>query len=207
MVIGVFECHIFAVKTKDHFMKKLLCLAALALVLSSCATAGQNRYGWQDVGKATEVEFGRVIKSRAVDIDGKKNNAGAAVGAMSGGIAGAGIGRDGVGAATGILAGAIIGAIIDDAMSHRKGVEYTIALRTELNKRKNITIVQELPEGDVILPKGARVIVQTSGEYQRVLPADDMPTQVSKAKDIEQVDEDQPKPKKSKKKAEKAPDA
>lgn len=172
-------------------MKKLLApvsgLVIIAL-LSACATTGQNRYSEADVGKPTVVEFGRIVAVRDVEIDRKNTGAGAAAGAVGGGIAGAAIGRDGTGVAAGLLAGLIVGAIAESALANTHGVEYTVALRN----KKVITVVQNMPEGDEKLRKGQRVMVQTSGEYMRVLPTDGHPTKIKKAKDITQVEDTTP---------------
>lgn len=37
----------------------------------ACSPVGQNRYNYDEVGKAAVVEFGTVISSRPVDITGK----------------------------------------------------------------------------------------------------------------------------------------
>src|SRR4051812_48243732 len=53
-----------AERTRRRIMNKLFVIVT-ALSLTACAQPGQNRYGWQDVGHATEVEFGRVVAMRA----------------------------------------------------------------------------------------------------------------------------------------------
>ena len=164
--------------------KQLSALIVLAFLLSACVHNGQNDYNWSDVGRPTVVEFGKVVAIRTVHITGQNTGAGA----VGGGIAGAAIARngDGKGALAGLLIGAVAGAIAEQELANRMGTEYTIALRN----RKVITVVQEIHDEDPIFRPGTRVIVQTNGQYQRVLSAEALPTKITRAKGIKQVDDD-----------------
>lgn len=51
-----------------------------------------------------------------------------------------------------------------------------------------MTIVQNMNKGDILLNPGQRVMVQTSGSYQRVLPADNLPTEIKRPQGIRVVD-------------------
>ena len=153
------------------------------LPLAACAHPGQNRYGFQDVGKPTAVSFGTVITSRPVEITGQNTGTGAAVGLGAGAAAGSAFGS-GNGQLGAVLAGALIGAIAggmtEQAMQDRTGIEYTVTLENG----KTLTIVQNIHEDGKPLRKGQRVMVQESGAYSRVLPADDMPTKIKRPKKI-----------------------
>ncbi len=158
-----------------------------ALLLSGCVTNSQSRYGHQDVGKASVVEFGVIIASRPVDISGKNTGTGAVVGGTAGGFAMSGVGSGTGNAAAivgGIIVGAAAGAIAEQALSDRTGLEYTITL----NNGKTITLVQEQTKEDRVFAAGERVMVQANGTYQRVLAADHLPTEVSRPKGIAVVD-------------------
>jgi len=170
---------------KSGFIKTpTLIVVMLAFILSACVNNGQNNYSYQDVGKPTVVEFGKVVAVRTVDITGQNTGLGAGAGA----IGGAALARSGdaKGALLGLLIGAVAGGITEQAIANRHGTEYTIALRN----RKIITVVQEIHESDPIFAPGTRVIVQTSGQYQRVLSAQALPTKITRAKGIKQVDDD-----------------
>lgn len=164
-------------------MKHSIAFLLIVSLLTGCQQPGQNRYSYQDVGKNTEVVFGTVIKSREVDITGQNTGLGATAGAAGGALGGAYIGRGGgtLGAmlATAVVGG-IAGHIAEQAISDHKGIEYIV---TEENG-KTVTIVQNKIEGEEILKKGSRVMVQTSGQYQRVLPADDLPEEIKRPKPI-----------------------
>jgi len=171
---------------KSLTTKKLLLATALAstLMLTACQHPGQNNYGEFDVGQNIETQFGTIIKMRPVDITGQNTGTGASVGALAGMTAGSTVGQgDGqiVGMLAGALIGGIAGAVVEQEMKDRKGIEYVIVL----HNKKTITIVQNLKKDDEPLHKGQRVIVQTSGGYNRVLPAEDLPTQVKRPKAIE----------------------
>lgn len=162
-----------------------LALSVLALTcLTACQHPGQNRYGWQDVGQATRVTFGTVISVREIEITGQNTGIGATTGVIAGAGAGSMIGS-GNGSLAGLLAGAIVagvaGAAIEQAASDRQGLEYIVTLEDgETN-----SIVQNKAEGDVTLKPGERVMVQTRGAYQRVLPADNLPEEIARPKKIE----------------------
>jgi len=170
-------------------MKKSLAIMIISIFgLSACVHNGQNDYNWSDVGRPTVVEFGKVVAARSIHITGENTGAGA----VAGGIGGAAIARngDGRGALAGLLIGAIAGAITEQELANRTGTEYIIALRNH----KVITVVQEIHDEDPIFSPGTRVIVQTSGNYQRVLSAETLPTQIHRAKGIKQLDDDDDSP-------------
>jgi outer membrane lipoprotein SlyB len=156
----------------------------LLACLTACTQPGQNRYGYQDVGRNTIVEFGTVISEREVDITGQNTGLGATAGALGGGLGGAYIGQGG-GSLGAMLAGAVIagvaGHMAEQAVSDHKGIEYVIT--TE--KGATMTLVQNLNKDEAPIKPGHRVMVQTGGAYQRVLPADDLPTKIKKPKKIE----------------------
>jgi outer membrane lipoprotein SlyB len=155
-------------------MKKLLLIATLAL--SACAQLpGQNQYGYQDVGKTSIVEFGTVVSSRKVEITGKNTGAGALVGAAAGAGGGSyiGSGTGNVWATLGIaLAGAIAGHMTEQALADHGGIEYIVSK----DSGQTIGVVQNQKAEDIVFQKGQRVMVQTEGGYQRVLPAVDTST-------------------------------
>ncbi len=157
------------------------------LSLGACATQGQSRYGYRDVGQTTSVAFGTVLASRPVDIRGQNTGAGGVIGAGAGGLAMSNVGR-GTGNVAAIFGGAVVGglagAAAEQAISDRTGIEYVVTLASG----QTITIAQDQAPGDPVFGPGQRVMVQTSGSYQRVLSASHLPTEVSRPKDIKVVD-------------------
>ncbi len=151
-------------------------LIASTLVVSGCATQGQNRYDHTEVGHTSAVEFGTIVAVRQVDITGQNTGVGAVVGGtVGGGILGGARGGP-VSVVGGILVGAVAGAIAEQAIANRLGLEYVILLRNG----KPITIVQNQEPNDRVFQPGERVMVQASRSYQRVLPADNIPAQMDR---------------------------
>ena len=162
-------------------------VALIAALLSGCVASGQNRYNYDEVGRSTVVQFGTVVAVREIDITGKNTGAGAVVGGAAGGIAGYQLGRgSGNAAATlaGVVVGAVAGAVAEQALADRTGLEYTVVLENG----KTITIAQEKQKEDRIFAPGERVMVQAGGTYQRVLPADHLPTEIARPKGIKVTD-------------------
>lgn len=157
--------------TTEDAMKHLLLIPIL--FLAACQqTPGQNRYGHAEVGKATVIEYARVLGVKQVEITGKNSGVGAAGGAAGGAIAGSHIGS-GRGQLAGMLAGVIVGGIVGHAleqeMQNMVGYEYRV--KTEDKKIK--TIVQHQNKDDIVFKKGDKVMIQINGEYQRVLPREE----------------------------------
>lgn len=164
-------------------MKKLV-LALPLLVFTGCTSPdGQNRYSYKDVGQSAIVEFGTILSSRQVEITGPNSGNGALAGGALGLATGSNVGG-GNGQAVGMVAGAIVGAIAgataEQALADMRGIEYTIIKENG----KVITLVQNLNKDDRIIQNNTRVMVQISGSYQRVIPADELPEEVSKPKGI-----------------------
>lgn len=164
-------------------MKKVIALALFApLALSACAKSpDQNRYNYNEVGQSVVAEFATIVSVKEVDITGRNTGAGALAGAAAGAGGGsyAGNGSGSVWAAAGgAIAGAAIGAAAEQALADHKGYEYIVV--TENKKTK--TIVQNQSPTDVVFKPGDRVLLQTKGSYQRLLPTDHLPDTVQKPK-------------------------
>lgn len=166
--------------------KSLAAIMALTL-LTACQHPGQNRYGYQDVGKATRVTFGTVVSYRLVQVQGRNTGTGALAGAAGGALGGSYIGNGG-GSLGGMIAGALVagiaGHMVEQAIQDYDGVEFTVALENG----EILTIVQTFEKEVEGIKDGDRVMVQQSGEYQRVLPAKHLPEKVKKAKRIKVED-------------------
>lgn len=170
-------------------MKKLLhalvCVALVSLLAACAETQGQNVYNESEIGKQTDIEFGVIKAIKRVKV--KKDQAsgvGTVAGATAGGLAGSQVG-DGngavVGAVAGVLIGAIAGEMAEKELSDQVGIQYLI--RKE--NGKTVSIVQNIHKDDAPLKVGQKVMIETSGswqkasekrhgaQYQRVLPLED----------------------------------
>lgn len=157
------------------------------LLLVACETPGQNVYDFREAGQSVLVEFGTVVDRNPIKIKGPNSGTGAAVGGIAGAAAGSQIGNgDGqvAGAIGGLIVGAVAGAMAEQAIQDQKGFVYTVT--TEHGK--TITVPQYFHKDEPIIKVGDRVMVQTSGSYQRVLPANHLPTQIKRPKGIKVVD-------------------
>lgn len=168
-------------------MRRLVLIAAAAVALVGCQRPGQNVYNYNEVGKASLVNFGTVVGVREVDVKGQNTGAGAAVGATAGGVAGYGLSNGGGTAAAtlgGIVVGGVIGALAEQAAANRTAVEYTVTLETGAT----VTIVQDHNDGEQQIKPGDRVMIQVSGGTQRVLPANQLPTEIKRPAGIKVTD-------------------
>tara|TARA_R110000868_G_scaffold1116_4_gene8573 strand:+ start:3884 stop:4414 length:531 start_codon:yes stop_codon:yes gene_type:complete len=171
-----------------HHMAMALAVTASLLATAGCAKhSSQNVYQSNEVGRSSAVTFGSVVSARIVDING--NNTG--IGTLVGGAAGAGAGSyigNGTGSIWGAAAGALVGAAIgtaaEQAAANRRGIEYLVMLESG----EAMSVVQEIPNNEMPIAAGSRVIVQNSGGYQRILPADNLPTQVARPQGMAAVD-------------------
>lgn len=167
-------------------MKKFICLIGV-LLLTACETPSQNVYDYREAGRSVIVEFGTVVDVRQIRIKGENTGAGAALGGVGGAVAGAQVG-DGsgqvAGAAAGLIVGVVAGALAEQALQNKEGREFTIV--TE--KGKTLTIAQYFKKDEPIIKNGERVMVQTSGSYQRILPAGHLPEQIKRPKGIKVID-------------------
>ncbi len=148
---------------------KPIYLLPLALLAACAPNQGQNRYNKAEIGQQTELEYGKVLSVKEVAITGENTGVGASAGMAAGSAAGYQFGN-GNGQVAGVIVGAIIGGIVghiaEQEAREQVGYEYIIKLD---DQKKPRSIVQYQNKEDVVFKKGDRVMVQTSGSYQRVM--------------------------------------
>ena len=159
--------------------KDSLIFSIFLFLLYSCSFSTQSRYNYSEVGKIQVANYGTVVKVRDIDIVSNTSVAGGLIGGVGGLQVGSGGGQV-VAGVTGAVGGALVGSALEQAIRNRGGVEYTVVLRNG----KTLTVAQNISEKDVLLKKGDRVIVQINSEYQRVLPANDLPTEIERQSPI-----------------------
>jgi len=158
---------------KGILMKKIItAVTASCFLLTACVHPSQKNYGESDVGHNAVILYGKVISEREVDITGQNSGVGAGAGVVGGGLAGSMIGH-GNGSLGGLLVGAVVGGVAgaaaEQAIKDRKGIEYIIKFYASGQTQ---SIVQNIAKTDEPIAKGQCVMVQMSGTYQRVLPAE-----------------------------------
>lgn len=140
------------------------------LILAGC-TASQSGavYTRAEARKPTTVAHGEVVAVRPVRIEGTKSNIGTGIGAVTGGLGGAAIGRKSsnlgqIAIATGgAIVGGLAGAASEELMTRTNGLEITV----KLDDGGTMAYVQSGEENFQI---GDRVLV-TSGQFTRVTHA------------------------------------
>ena len=159
----------------------------LGLLVGCAPQNSLNQYTEGDVGISAVVEFGTVVHVRKIKINGEQTGAGAVIGGASLAAAGSSIGA-GKGNTGAILGGAALGAaagmVAEKMMKDREGYEYTVTKENGMT----ITVAQNIMPDEPVLTVGQRVMVQSSGNYQRVIPAEQLPNQIKRPKGIKVVD-------------------
>lgn len=171
----------------QKYLKLSMVMVGL-LSLTACTTKpSQSVYRFDEAGRSVMVDYGTVVDLRPITIDEKGSGLGAIGGAAAGAAAGSGVGK-GRGQDMAVVGGALIGGVtagmIEDAFSDSEGVLYTIVMQDG----RTITSPQYFNDNDTIIQKGDRVIVQTSGSFERVLPANNIPTEMNRPKGVTFVD-------------------
>lgn len=149
-----------------------VCVLA-ALSLTACGTPSQDVYNPDEVGRIHEIQEGRVVAAREVDIEAPDSTSGSTVGGLAGGIGtvlavGGQLGP--LGFLIGSAVGGVIGYIVEDVATDGSGIEYILTL----DDGRVVTVVQNSAEGEEPLPQGAAVYLQYSSNYVRVLKRPDI---------------------------------
>ncbi|MDX1916833.1 MAG: hypothetical protein SFT68_02500 [Rickettsiaceae bacterium] len=175
-----------------NFIKLFICLY-LSFTLSGCSRdLSASTYTSDDT--LNMVFHGRVIASRQVKIKehdrmSENSTGGLAGAALAGGAMGAPNAKAGpvIGAA---IVGGAVGAVIEDALSTSKGIEYIVEVDTSKTKddyyqgsslMRNalaaikasgmVTVVQSMNKDEPILNQGQKVLVIVSEKRSRVIPS------------------------------------
>ncbi|MDB3999620.1 glycine zipper 2TM domain-containing protein [Litorivicinus sp.] len=144
-------------------------ISLLTLGLTGCVSGLQgSTYSRSEARQVQEVEFGTVLSTNPVVIEGKQSGAGQLPGAIIGGVAGSSVG-EGKGqqifTILGAVGGAVVGSMIEEQATRTQGLELTI----KMHSGKTLSIVQEVDNVNVFR-EGQRVRVLTQGALARVSP-------------------------------------
>ena len=144
-------------------------ISLLTVGLTGCVSGLQgSTYSRSEARQVQEVEFGTVLSTNPVVIEGKQSGAGQLPGAIIGGVAGSSVG-EGKGqqifTILGAVGGAVVGSMIEEQATRTQGLELTI----KMDSGKTLSIVQEVDNVNVFR-KGQRVRVLTQGALARVSP-------------------------------------
>ena len=144
-------------------------ISLLTVGLTGCVSGLQgSTYSRSEARQVQEVEFGTVLSTNPVVIEGKQSGAGQLPGAIIGGVAGSSVG-EGKGqqifTILGAVGGAVVGSRIEEQATRTQGLELTI----KMDSGKTLSIVQEVDNVNVFR-EGQRVRVLTQGALARVSP-------------------------------------
>ena len=144
-------------------------ISLLTLGLTGCVSGLQgSTYSRSEARQVQKVEFGTVLSTNPVVIEGKQSGAGQLPGAIIGGVAGSSVG-EGKGqqifTILGAVGGAVVGSMIEEQATRTQGLELTI----KMDSGKTLSIVQEVDDVNVFR-EGQRVRVLTQGALARVSP-------------------------------------
>ena len=144
-------------------------ISLLTLGLTGCVSGLQgSTYSRSEARQVQKVEFGTVLSTNPVVIEGKQSGAGQLPGAIIGGVAGSSVG-EGKGqqifTILGAVGGAVVGSMIEEQTTQTQGLELTI----NMDSGKTLSIVQEVDNVNVFR-EGQRVRVLTQGALARVSP-------------------------------------
>lgn len=139
---------------------------AAAVLVAACATPpyGPTYYGYQAY-RPQSVEMGVVENVRPVNVQGPTTGAGAATGAVLGGLGGSQIGGSSSANAAGAIAGVILGGIIGNAAEYSANRGAGIEITARLDSGRTIAIVQD---GAEPFRPGDRVRVLSDGHTTRI---------------------------------------
>ena len=144
-------------------------ISLLTLGLTGCVSGLQgSTYSRSEARQVQKVEFGTVLSTNPVVIEGKQSGAGQLPGAIIGGVAGSSVG-EGKGqqifTILGAVGGAVVGSMIEEQATRTQGLELTI----KMDSGKTLSIVQEVDNVNAFR-EGQRVRVLTQGALARVSP-------------------------------------
>jgi len=143
----------------------LLLLAALAGGCAELGSPERGKYGETGSAAASQTDRdGTVAKLENIEVDDKyKLGVGTAVGAVAGGILGAGVGDSTTATVAGAVLGGLAGTYAESKIHKADAQRVTVDMKTG----GSVTIVQPM---DGRLREGMGVRVEGSGENARVVP-------------------------------------
>lgn len=143
----------------------LLLVAALVGGCSDMGSLGGTKYGERAGTAASQSDrAGTIAHLENIQVDDKyRLGVGTAVGAVAGGLLGAGVGDSTTATVAGAVLGGVAGTYAESKIAKRDAQRITVNMRTG----GSVTITQPM---DSRLREGMRVYVEGSGENARVVP-------------------------------------
>lgn len=150
---------------KQRIALPLLLVAALSVGCAQLEDLTGTKYGTTEGSVASQTERdGTLVKLEKIQVDDKYQlGVGTAVGAVAGGVLGAGVGDSTTATVAGAVLGGLAGTYAESKLAKKDAQQVTVDMKTG----GRVTIVQPVNDS---LREGMAVRIEGSGENARVVP-------------------------------------
>ena len=146
-----------------------LSIGLVCFSLTGCVSGLEgSSYSRSEARQIQQVEFGAILSTKPVIIEGQRTDWGELSGVMIGGIAGSSVGEgkgQQIATTLGAIGGAVAASVVEEKATRVQGLELTV----KMDSGKILSIVQEVDEINQF-QKGQRVRVLMQGSLARVSP-------------------------------------
>ena len=146
-----------------------LSISLVCLSLTGCVSGLEgSSYSRSEARQIQQVEFGAILSTKPVIIEGQRTDWGELSGVIIGGIAGSSVGEgkgQQIATTLGAIGGAVAASVVEEKATRVQGLELTV----KMDSGKILSIVQEVDEINQF-QKGQRVRVLMQGSLARVSP-------------------------------------
>ena len=146
-----------------------LSISLVCSSLTGCVSGLEgSSYSRSEARQIQQVEFGAVLSTKPVIIEGQRTDWGELSGVIIGGIAGSSVGEgkgQQIATTLGAIGGAVAASVVEEKATRVQGLELTV----KMDSGKILSIVQEVEEINQF-QKGQRVRVLMQGSLARVSP-------------------------------------
>ena len=146
-----------------------LSIGLVCFSLTGCVSGLEgSSYSRSEARQIQQVEFGAILSTKPVIIEGQRTDWGELSGVIIGGIAGSSVGEgkgQQIATTLGAIGGAVAASVVEEKATRVQGLELTV----KMDSGKILSIVQEVEEINQF-QKGQRVRVLMQGSLARVSP-------------------------------------
>ncbi len=146
-----------------------LSISLICFGLTGCVSGLEgSSYSRSEARQIQQVEFGAILSTKPVIIEGQRTDWGELSGVIIGGIAGSSVGEgkgQEIATTLGAIGGAVVASVAEEKATRAQGLELTV----KMDSGKILSIVQEVDEINQF-QKGQRVRVLMQGTLARVSP-------------------------------------
>ena len=144
-------------------------ISLVCFSLAGCVSGLEgSSYSRSEARQIQQVEFGAVLSTKPVIIEGQRTDWGELSGVIIGGIAGSSVGEgkgQQIATTLGAIGGAVAASVVEEKATRVQGLELTV----KMDSGKILSIVQEVDEISQF-QKGQRVRILMQGSLARVSP-------------------------------------